>query len=800
MATALLPSLALAALALLAPQDPPGAPAERPCRIHGRVVDADGVPVPGARVVAKGWPGNQGRVEAFGVPGQWQDPETVTGADGAFELRFVPPQAFQFAVSVRHDDYADLGWRWSGIAFGEERAQGVVMLERPGVIEGHLTSAGGDLLADGWFVEARSATGLAHHDGISTQHCAIDRETGGFRFDRFPPGLVSLQAWRQSGERSEEVTVATNATGRVHVALVYDGPDLARRILLEISSRGPTAAATSQLAAGALRAVAADGTVFPLERIANRGWEHWSRGLPPGEYRVEIDDPRFVRWEQPGVRPGTTVHATLEGRARLALTVLAPDGEPVRRYRLRLQQRSPRQYTPFFELQAADVPPPADGVFRGLLEGSYDVRISAAGYGEHRGTLDGLRADETVELLVRLAPKRAVRGRVMHDDGTPAATGRVELTLGELAGHDGDPGSTRFTTVGAGREEREEIIPYRDAVATLDADGAFDLGEVAAGPAILRVRIGEWIRHDVAVGSESALDLVVTLPALGSVSGQVSFAGPRPEDAIHLWPRHAPYESQVAAREELDGSDPVDAEGRYRLGPLLAGSQELELIVVRDFDDESFSTRSLARVRVDVRPGAPTPYDIDLGFTRPTSNLVFWVLLAGEPSAEGLTLRLTPREPYDAKGREHEHVEVGVRGVWPVHSAAGVGVYDVTVSRASLWSYTFPEPLDVRVGQEGLAAPAFTFDVPVVRRDLCVLGTDGAALASSGVWIGPAAGKVHGTVLTTTATGELPLVLPCGRYAVHLGAPAALGTTGPLTTEFDWCGGEDQLVVRLPPR
>jgi hypothetical protein len=800
MATALLPGLALAALALLAPQEPPGASAERPCRIHGRVVDADGVAVPGARVVAHGWSANQGRVEAFGVPAQWQDPETVTGADGAFELRFVPPQAFQFVVSVLHDDFADLGWRWSGIAFGEERAQGDVMLERPGVIEGHLTSAGGDLLVDGWFVEARIATGLAHHDGISTQHCAIDPETGGFRFDRFPAGLVSLQAWRQSGERSQEVSVGTNATGRVHVTLVYDGPDPTSRILLDISSRGPTAAATSELAAGALRAVAADGTVFPFERITNRSWEHWARGLPPGEYRVEIDDPRFVRWEQRGVRPGTTVHATLEGRARLALTVLAPDGEPVRRYRLRLQQRSPRQYTPFFELQAADVPPPADGVFRGLLEGSYDVRISAAGYGEHRGTLDGLRADETVELLVRLAPKRAVRGRVMHDDGTPAATGRVELTLGELAGHDGDPGSTRFTTVGAGREEREEIIPYRDAVATLDADGAFDLGEVAAGPAILRVRIGEWIRHDVAVGSESALDLVVTLPALGSVSGQVSFAGPRPEDAIHLWPRHAPYESQVAAREELDGSDPVDAEGRYRLGPLLAGSQELELIVVRDFDDESFSTRSLARVRVDVRPGAPTPYDIDLGFTRPTSNLVFWVLLAGEPSAEGLTLRLTPREPYDEKGREQEHVEVAVQGVWPVQSAAGVGMYDVTVSRASLWSYTFPEPLEVRAGREGLAAPALTFDVPVVRRDLCVLGSDGAPLASSEVWIGPAAGKVHGTVLTTTATGELPLVLPCGRYAVHLGAPAALGTTGPLTTEFDWCGGEDQLVVRLPPR
>ena len=301
----LLAALALASAPVLErpPQDPP----DLRCHIHGRVIDEQGAPVAGARVIAHGWGGNQQRIAQHGVPAQWTDPEVRTGDDGHFELRFVPPKAFQFTVQVEHDTYADLGWRWSLLAEGEERAQGDVTLVRPGVIEGHLTTPSGDLLVEQWSIQASLTNRAAHHAGISTKHCALDPATGAYRFDDLPPGQVSLQAIRRTGERNTEVTVTTTPEAVTQAVLVYDGPDPARRIMLRISSGGPAGAATAQLAEQALRAVAADGTVHPFERLPNRGWEYWVKDLAPGEYRVEVDDPRFERWEQAGVRPGARV-------------------------------------------------------------------------------------------------------------------------------------------------------------------------------------------------------------------------------------------------------------------------------------------------------------------------------------------------------------------------------------------------------------------------------------------------------------------------------------------------------------
>src|SRR5688572_10490774 len=116
MAHSLLAALALVTVLAAASQEPPAEAPDRRCHIHGRLVDAGGAPVAGARVIAHGWGGNQQRVAQHGVPAQWTDPEVRTGDDGRFELRFVPPQAFQFTVEVQHDDYADLRWRWTQIA------------------------------------------------------------------------------------------------------------------------------------------------------------------------------------------------------------------------------------------------------------------------------------------------------------------------------------------------------------------------------------------------------------------------------------------------------------------------------------------------------------------------------------------------------------------------------------------------------------------------------------------------------------------------------------------------------------
>jgi hypothetical protein len=792
-------ALTLAPVFAPLPQDPPDAR----CRIHGRVVDDQGGPVAGARVIAHGWGGNQQRVAQHGVPAQWTDPEVRTGDDGHFDLRFVPPKAFQFTVQVEHDDYADFGWRWSQLAEGEERAQGDVTLVRPGVIEGHLATPGGDLLVDQWRIQASLATRLPHHAGISTKHCAIDPATGTYRFDDLPPGQVSLQAIRRTGERNTEVTVTTTAEAVTQAVLVYDGPDPARRIMLRIASSGLTSFATTQLAETAIRAVAADGTVHPFERVPNRGWEYWVKDLAPGEYRVEVDDPTLERWEQAGVRPGETISATLLGRARLRATVLGPDGAPVPRYRLTVQQTAPFRTSHVEELQSAGSSPPADGVYRGLLEGSYEVRVTADGYGEHRGVAEGVTGDATFELEVRLAPRRALRGRVVHDDGTPVAEGTVQLTLGEIAGHDMDPSAMMTEQVRDERGVRQVPVPYRDVSVPLDVNGGFDLGEVSAGPAVLRVLVGDWIRHDTRVDlAASSVPLVVTLPQSGSVACRVVFADERPAGELYLLPQRS-LTGWLTARAPAGGrAGAVDSDGRCLLGPLLAGAQELMLVALGPDTGHGFSGMTpLARVRVEVAPGEPTPYDIDLAFTRPTTRVAVAVTLSGEPPSEALTFQLVPRDRYDAEGREQKNAYGNVVDGRAVLESVAAGDYSVEVSRTNLWTHESALPYtltveDVAAGEEASLA----VDVPVVRGGLRVLAADGAPCADAEVWLGPATQNSMGVVLRTSAEATLELALASGRYAIHLGAPDRLSMVDRRKSTFEWTLAERPQWVRLPAR
>jgi RNA polymerase sigma factor (sigma-70 family) len=67
--------------------------ASKECRIHGRIVDIDGAPLRRARIVAHGSRASSEREQVYGLPTHWQDPEVLTDENGAFELRFVPPQA-----------------------------------------------------------------------------------------------------------------------------------------------------------------------------------------------------------------------------------------------------------------------------------------------------------------------------------------------------------------------------------------------------------------------------------------------------------------------------------------------------------------------------------------------------------------------------------------------------------------------------------------------------------------------------------------------------------------------------------
>jgi len=144
--------------------------------------------------------------------------------------------------------------------------------------------------------------------------------------------------------------------------------------------------------------------------------------------------------------PGDKVRVQLAGRAKLRLTLLDPEGEPVTRYRLGVRTTEPFMATDVVELLPAGAPPPLGGMFEGQLPGAVEVTLDVEGYPEWRGEVRGLRDDTVVDLHVQLSRPRPLAGRVVHADGRSAANGTIEVTRGRVAGH-GDPGIWTSTAI-----------------------------------------------------------------------------------------------------------------------------------------------------------------------------------------------------------------------------------------------------------------------------------------------------------------------------------------------------------------
>jgi RNA polymerase sigma factor (sigma-70 family) len=766
------------------------------CRIHGRIVDIDGAPVHGARVVAHGRRSNSDRVEAYGLPTQWQDPEVLTDENGAFELRFVPPQAFQFTVKILHDEFADLGWRWSRIHEGEERNQGTVVLPKPAVLEGHVEGARGELLVGSWHVEASLSDQVPEHQGVSTKSVALDPATGSFRFDDLPPAQIRIEAIHTRGDRAESRLITTATEKVTRVVLRYEGPDPSTTIRLTIASDGLTGQAASQLADGAVRAFSEDGEMYPFEPTTKRGRTYTTGALPPGSYHVEVEDERFVTWSQDGVRPGEKVRVQLAGRAKLRLTLLDPEGVSVPRYRLGVRLTEPVRDWNVVELLSAGAPPPESGTFEGLLPGAVEVTIEVEGYPEWRGEVRGLEDDAVVDLRVQLSRPRPLAGRVVHADGRPATNGTIEVTRGRVAGH-GEPGMRMTSTVELDGEMRSVDVPYRDAAAELAEDGSFDLGPIGGPRAVLRVRVGDWLAHDMDVALEGLeLPLLVTLPPSGAIEGRVLFDGERPQGDLQvlLW-------RDGAARPITDVPCHVDDRGRFMLGPVQPGAYVVFLVAVQEANPEQANAgavvqkKGLVRRLVHVAPGAPTKCELDLGHPRSAGIVTVSVTFAGVPATPGTTVRLNPMGRFDTLGYPLDSTTAATDGGSARFERVAPSAYRVSVAGEPHWVRS----RDAEVQVTGGGVTQVDFDVDVVHRTLRVVDAQGEVAANRKVGLCPPGSVNWLSPFTTDAAGKLQLAIPAGAYSLSGSIPDDASLLGNLPLRnFDWERGEGALIVVLP--
>jgi len=537
-----------------------------PARLTGRILLPDGRPAGGVALRLHGWEGNSERVLEHGVPDDWEDVLAESEDDGTFDVRFDPPRAFQFTLEARLAGYARTGWRWGEILPREEKELGDTVLSEAGAIVGSIVDGRGALPAGSWSVSAtwgarelgRELEGRDHGRALAK----VDPSTGEFRIEEVAAGRVEVGAGGFGGASVAKVVIVPPRE-EVSVELVYEGPDLARRVVVMPTARPFHA----RLEASALRLLDPAGALHPPGH--DRALEWVFDDLDPELlYRVEIRDPRYEPWTQEGVRAGDTVQATLKGNAALRVRVIDGEtGAPVTGYALlaELPNQSPR-----VELLARDTPHGDEVRIDGLPSGEpFTLETHIPESLEGRATVESLSpAEERVVCLV--VPRGTpLVGRVVGSPTLSAADASIEWTRGPRAGVPGDmhDSSGRIRSVAS--------------VVACDAQGQFRLERVDPGQHTLRARWSPWVyvdrtlTHPVPEGEE----VVLEAPPAGFLAGRLQLPEGRPVDDLRLDIKHdADPSAWFRSGRRVPGGG-ILPDGTFRYGPLPVGSVRVQLVV-----------------------------------------------------------------------------------------------------------------------------------------------------------------------------------------------------------------------------
>jgi hypothetical protein len=750
-------------VATLAPyvQDPAPEPAE-PCRLSGAFVDEAGHAVSGVKLSVHGFQANSERVRRFGLPQGWQDPAPITtGADGKFTVSFLAPRAFQFTLDASAPGLGRVGWRWSELEPGKELDLGTTTLEPEAILVGHILDARGNLQVEGWTVSAwhNWNSGLGGRSTTSARS-VVDPATGQFRIEGLPPGALRVDAGKGS-TRIESVNVTTKKGEETFVELRYVGPDPAQRLVIGIGTR-PFYPFRPE--PGTVHAIAADGTRHALTPAPQRANDWHLVGIAPGTYRVEIRDPRFVDWTNEAVRTGESVSARLVGSAALRIAVVdGSTGAPVEGYSLDVGYRGVNFSPNVFRVRERAEPLPVGGVFAGIVPGDLTLEVQAEGWPLVRAAVDALAPGETRDVTVSLARGVALRGRVVDSAGRPIAGVAVQVTRGEHPGHD-RAGAGESMTSGF-RDGKSFVlrIGYRDDATTTAEDGSFTFDGLGSGTHALLALRGPWNDTTTTVELPRTEPVVLTLPDAAPLAVRLRLPeGESPAGLVlQLQPaKGQPHDPLRMAR--TTGADPqwtcgADAVFPARFVPLGAVAFVLE----RESEDEfGRRHRELVRHEVTLVAGGPAELELDLRESFPVQLSLRTPLPAVSPSEFwSLNLRLTAEGGQDTKRSNTLHRVDGDRRVETRWIAPGV--YRIEASAPGLrWSR--PEPVQVERG----APNAFDVDVPLVGRELRVLGADGAPLVNTLVayWTD----SELRTFGTTDAGGALKVVLLAGTLSLAL--------------------------------
>ncbi len=620
--------------------------ASREAVVRGRCVDEQGAPLAGASVQLAGRADDRDRREAWlaehGALPSWRAPEPArTGADGRFEIAFVPPPPFAFSLAVGAEGRVGREARWTQFAEGEQIDVGDVVLRAGVRVAGRVVDRQGKGVpgASLSMQEPLVAGRALFRDDTFAQ--AETDSTGRFEVAKPMPAGRFLVSVRDH-EVLQPLCIVAPEPASQELVITVAPPAPMVRITGTVVDEAGAAVAEARIEVegeGLLRPTGADGA-FVLEK---------RREAVRGDARISIHPHLHEPLQLPDAVPWGTQGLVLTVRRGAELTVRVTDaaGAPVDEFALRLVRKH-AQWTSYGGSRVLARGPFVDGT----------ARVPSVPRGEWLVWIEPPEGAPVAALTASLTIADAAPRRLDLTMASARRTVRVVDRRGEpIAGS-----AVRAADPVAGPiDERTRILPLARfaaaaggiRLAILVAEGRTDAaGEfVVAGPvdAVVSVLVDgpghlPAARHDERLGVPDPL--VVVVDRGGRVVGRIEPpaalaelrrlaglppAGPIPADRASNWATVTIAAANSAGRPVTAA---LTAEGSFAARGVTPGP-----VVVRVHVGSTYVTAA----PLEVREGETTEAAVDLVALLPgtLSGLVTWngVPLANE------TLRLDVEAP-----------------------------------------------------------------------------------------------------------------------------------------------------------
>lgn len=738
-------------------------------RIQGRLLLPDGTPASGATVELKKFTSSLELAATQPPPANFEVPPPVQAdADGRFEFAFEAPAALGFHLTATTPGCVKAVWRWSQLAPDSALDLGTVQFETATDLRVRLVDPAGEPLGLDWNVLASAEVTPKANGRIDVRVSAAHDPAAPFTLlSGLPARQVKLSAQHTSGPTAAAKTVELSLGAVATHDLVYSGPDLRRRVIV---NPNPTLVIPTAVRAEHVRVQRPSGEWLATQPTPGRFSEFFVDGLEPGEYLVRVDDPNYELFEFAGAVPGRTVRTRLKGSARLRVSIFDEHGTLYPgSFELAITRYMGNQFGATQPLLRLGVPPPANGLVEGVPPGSYRFGVRIEGRDAREVEVAGLAPGETRDVVVSFAPATALEGRVLGTDGvTPLVDVVVQLTEGPLPGHSKGAGATVHTPAGT-------MPPIRRATRT-DANGVFRFESVSAGLWTVRAKWGQWLVADLTQAHPAEQAWELRQPVSGTVRGRLLV----PEGVDLSRASVTTYPVGGPALEEEGWLPPrpsvLAADGSFEFGPLPVGATTLTLWIATPgaFEGEWNSNgASLGNVQVIEGPGSELVFDRRATYP---GELAVFVKLDGTATQLGsVTMREVDAPP--TQGVWAYGAEIGEGGFMMAGGITPGKTYRVGYLALSGWRWEHPDPQQLAPGERR----ELVLDIPTHEREIVVLdaatnapvpdvrvawrtGSDFAATSDSpqDLQRASASADLQGHLRVRLPEGQVRLVLPAG--------------------------------------